>query len=312
MKNNQNEKLEQPQETCPYLGLRNDPATYSAYPSGLNTCFHVEPSAIPKLSHQESFCLQPRHVACPVFTAPDGQKMAKNLQFQTEGLSSRTKTLIRVGAVIGVILVVLFVFLLRDLWLPNIGGIQNSTETALTQASSVQETLDALSLLGTRTTTSNPEGEGSQFPPFITTRPTQMSTETPSPTATLFTQSLALETPIGREYRFVIHRIQSGESMLLYANWYGTSPDAIMAVNVNLTYPIQIDELIVIPVDLTDVTGLPAFEPYEVKGLEIGVEELADKLSVSVEALIRYNNLTSGYVIQPGEWVLVPRENPES
>lgn len=305
MKNIQQEKKQQQtQEICPYLGLRNDPATFSAYPSGLNACFHVEPHAVPKLAHQEAYCLSPAHVECPVFQAPAGQKMSKSFQLPTEGISSKTKFWLRIGAAAFIVMLILLIILLRGQWLQNDLNRENQNEVTLTQSAIIQQTLSALSLQGTNTPTM--EGVESELTPQVTA--SSSATVVP-PTATIFYQALALETPIGREYRFVIHRIQDGESILLYANWYGTSPNAIMAVNVDLTYPIQIGGLIVIPIDMTDVTGLPAFEPYEVKGLQISVEELAAKLSVSLEDLIRYNNLTGGYIIQPGEWVLVPRES---
>jgi hypothetical protein len=307
--NQQENKLQQPQEICPYLGLRNDPATFSAYPSSFNACYYVEPKAVPKLSHQEVYCLQPKHVECPIIKAPISQKMPKSFQLPSDGLSSKTKLWLRIGTGAFIVLIVLLAILLRNLWPPNGLNSGNPTGATLTQSAMVQETLNALSLQGANTPTNSLEGNGSEFFPLLTLQPTAAPsvTEVP-PTATQINQPLALETPIGREYRFVIHRIQDGESILLYANWYGTSPNAIMAVNVDLTYPIQIGNLIVIPVDITDVTGIPAFEPYEVKGLQISVEELAEKLSVSFEDLIRYNNLATGYIIQPGEWVLVPRE----
>lgn len=54
---------------CPYLGLREDPATALDFPSPGNICHHANPAVPIKGSYQEKFCLSGEHAACPIFLA---------------------------------------------------------------------------------------------------------------------------------------------------------------------------------------------------------------------------------------------------
>jgi len=70
---------------------------------------------------------------------------------------------------------------------------------------------------------------------------------------------------------------------------------------------IYANQVIVIPVDSTDVKGLPGFLVYEI--LEEGktIEDIADELVVDFTSLIKYNDLVAGYQLTVGEWLLIPR-----
>ena len=63
--------------------------------------------------------------------------------------------------------------------------------------------------------------------------------------------------------------------------------------------------MIVIPVDQTDVSGMPAFEAYMVEK-DIPVEELAKQLMVDPAVFANYNELRDGQVLVADEWVLIP------
>jgi len=45
------------QNTCPHLGLSDDPKTLSDYPSEWNVCHCAKPPAMPNFHHQEKHCL---------------------------------------------------------------------------------------------------------------------------------------------------------------------------------------------------------------------------------------------------------------
>jgi len=63
--------------------------------------------------------------------------------------------------------------------------------------------------------------------------------------------------------------------------------------------------LIVVPFQLVDVRGFPAFEPYLVK-VSLPVETLAQQLSVSPTSLKNFNGFKTAEPIAAGDWVLIP------
>ena len=68
---------------------------------------------------------------------------------------------------------------------------------------------------------------------------------------------------------------------------------------------LLINNLIIIPVNQTDVRGLPAFQAFMVEN-GITVEALAKQVLVDPVMLEYYNELQAGQVLAAGEWVLVP------
>lgn len=54
-------------KNCPFLGMANDPATNTSFPSLWNHCHHVKPVEIVKLNHQNDYCLSEKHIECPVY-----------------------------------------------------------------------------------------------------------------------------------------------------------------------------------------------------------------------------------------------------
>ncbi len=69
--------------------------------------------------------------------------------------------------------------------------------------------------------------------------------------------------------------------------------------------PIRIGWLIIVPINQTDVRGLPVFEAYEVKA-DVAVQILAQQLSIDPALLELYNDLGNDELLSSGEWVLVP------
>ena len=66
------------------------------------------------------------------------------------------------------------------------------------------------------------------------------------------------------------------------------------------------DSLLVIPVGVTDATGLPAFTVYQVVEQKLTVEQLALNQGADLATLKQYNALPDGYIFTEGEWVLIP------
>jgi hypothetical protein len=158
------------------------------------------------------------------------------------------------------------------------------------------------------------------IPPVIpapvqpTATPTSLR-PSPSPTRTVGTSTPTimafhtLETPIGMAHRLIIHRILNGESLTSLSAQYWTTDEAIRLVNFNSQSPLLVGKLIIIPVDQTDVSGLPAFEAFLVAE-DISVEALAKQLLVDPAVLESYNDLQAGQVLAADEWVLVPHLSP--
>jgi hypothetical protein len=288
---------------CPYLGLKDDRATVSAYPSHWNVCYHVSPSSTPKFDHQRSYCLTNDYHECDVYHQPADEKMPKEIQYSEPAWFMRIKS-----TKLLLIIIPLFVILILAMVLWGSRQRKAQLEGNPDPVTSLQATLPD----GYQTATSEsvldeqiPLAEATETVSSLLTITPSPNLPTPTPTSTI--PPLALETPIGLTYRFIIHRAVEGESLLLFANWYDTSAEAIQAVNLNLTYPIQVGELVIIPVAMTDVTGLPAFEPYEVQQ-DVLVEDLAIELGVTAEDLRLFNNLEEGITLSAGHWVIVPRE----
>jgi len=148
--------------------------------------------------------------------------------------------------------------------------------------------------------------------PTVTPNNTPTLTNTPPDTSEQSGQDavLELDTPIGNQDKFIIHRAAVGESLGQYVSQYNTTIDAIRAVNSNLPSVLYIDQILVIPVDIVDVSNLPIFETYQVNISGLTVNQIVDQLSVATDAFRIYNNIPLNYIFNSGDWVLVPRQRP--
>lgn len=289
------------QDVCPHLALMDDPETFSAYPSKWNACYNSKPVSTPILLHQRDFCLDENHVSCLLYQTSKRIKMPKEMQNKSTGLSSKTKSRIRILIWSVIILIIFLAVIIGSRWLSNPFNLGPDVPTPTGEVSIL---ITADTSLQTETRVFVPIYSSTaitQNTPTVTI-PIPTSTSTITPT----TPPLALDTPIGLENEFVIHRVIEGESLLLFANWYRTSPEAIQAINIDLSYPIQIDDLVIIPIGITDVTALPEFEAYEVLDEGISVLEQAEQIGVPVEDLCFYNNLDENQILHSGDWLIVP------
>ena len=126
------------------------------------------------------------------------------------------------------------------------------------------------------------------------------------PTATITRIPQGLETLIGLNYIFKIHRVRHGESIQLLAQTNGTTTAALFAVNYHLSTPLQAQQVIIIPVNQPDVSELPPFEPYRV-AQDISLEALAAELGGDPTQIQYYNGLRNSDQLYAGEWIILPR-----
>jgi hypothetical protein len=303
---NQNNSEELNDQFCPYLGLKFDPKSWVGYPSPINYCHRVKPLAVPKFEHQRNFCLTKNFIECPIVYGGPGQKMPKTIQSQSNQ-NNKLKKIIRIEVITGFILIA--IILSAIFWNQIISGISQISRLA-PENSGTSTPSPGMTFTQSPTLTISPT-----FTPTATQQksptPTQTPippSETPSPpTSTIEPPILALETPMGPDKEFIIHAVIPGESLELYARDYNTTVEAIRAINSNLPSFLPLDWIVVIPLNTSDVSGFPAFEPYEIKQ-DVTLEVLADLLSVDPIDLQVYNRIPSGYSLSPGEWIIVPRE----
>jgi len=293
------------QDICPHLALKEDDGTVSSYPSQLNACYHVQPVNTPNLMYQQKFCLSKNFKECQIFKANAKVKMPKDLQIEGPSLWSDKKRVFRLIGILVIIVMILLGILFKDFWLSGIANILGGNNVVLPDATPLVIFQSPTSRFVKDAT---PTLSITEINPSETPAPEML---TPTATFTNTKPPLALETPIGGSYKFIIHQVVEGESLPLYASRYQTSLEAIQAVNGGFEFPIQIGDFVIIPVDLIDVSDLPTFEPYQVK-VDILVDELAIELNVSIDDLTLYNNIDLGTLLQKGDWIIVPRDRTES
>jgi hypothetical protein len=115
-----------------------------------------------------------------------------------------------------------------------------------------------------------------------------------------------LDTTFGTDVKFTIHQIASGENLDKLAELHQTTVDAIRAVNFSMPLPIWENWIVVIPVGIEYMQGLPAFEPYQADGTIFLLSDLAIQLDADIQALANYNAFTDACTVFRG-WLIVPR-----
>jgi hypothetical protein len=282
-------------QVCPFLGLRDDPATARSFPSSHNRCFHASPVLPVKLGFQRTYCLVLNHTSCEEYKREPDTPLPPNLRFgRGSGLSGKfDKTGVWILLLVCAV-VVLIAWQLLSRGLLGLG----------TQGHSAGVTVPAFSTeVGFQTSSILPaQVQNTLTPTLLVTASPTFPIQTFAPT---IVSPHALETPIGIEHKLVIHRVLAGESLMSIASQYWTTVEAIQAVNYYLPIPLRVDWLIIVPINQTDAHGLPAFDAYAVKA-DVLVEILAQQLSIDPASLKLYNGLGDGEILRSGEWVLVP------
>ncbi len=268
---------------CPHLGLQDDAGTAVAYPSVLNCCYQCKPVIPVYLSHQSSFCLTQEHNQCEVFARDPGAPLPSMLRAEVRKVQRRSWL---VGAVS---LLGLALFLLA-IWQLSPGGILNPSGSLFQQEAT--RTFYQIS----SATVATVEGTAMVVDHTATLQPTM------TPTKRVIG---GLETLLGYQNTFLIHRVRDGESLELLARLYGTAVNSMTAVNYGLPTPLPVGWYLVVPVNRVSVAGIPPLEAYLVTK-NIQVDELAVELSVSSADLQKYNNLDGNVMLVLGEWILVP------
>jgi len=273
---------------CPFLGFEDDPETALAYPASYNYCYHCKPITSVSLAHQRSVCLTQDYPQCPVYQTVDLESMPKELRGKRPKIH-RTRTWLSFVILLAVILLGLVVAAVMGLIrLPGLGlPVIFPTPSATIPVPTVVVT------------------------PFQSTS-TPEPTPTPRPTATdaiVFPSRVtprAIETPFGNNPQLVIHKLQEGEGYIRLAERFGTSVEAIKAINFELPDPLWVNTILVIPLNTDDVTNLPQFSVREITTAGLTIEAYAERMKLDPILLKQYNELPDGYLLNMGELLIIP------
>jgi LysM repeat protein len=288
---------------CPFLGTPGDFRTSLAFPSRSNYCHRCTPVVVVSLEHQKNRCLAGDYETCPAFLQPPNGALPHNLRNTKSVRSASRKTFWKFAFVIPVLLIIFgWNFITRGGSFPIILFPQTSP------SGFVSPTLLPISI------TPSPEQHLVPVSP-ITFTPSPMPTfsdDLRSRVTPIITRSPhGMEDLIGVNYIFKIHRVQQGWDIQNLASYYNTTVAAVIAVNYKLTTPIYPGQVVIIPVNQKDVSGLPQFESYQV-AKNITMEEISIQLNVDPEQLRYFNQLEISDQLMAKEWIIVPREKKET
>lgn len=294
-------------QNCPYLGLHDDQRTSLAYPSAWNYCYRAHPPASVNISHQISACLSPDYINCPVYLAAQEGALPADLRgnsgIPTQRRKSARRKSRRIAWSVFTIILLITAVILGQHFFPGYFQSWFSLNTMATAAISTNSTKSYL----TPTPFPSQTLLAATIAPSQTQTPTQMvSLAGPSLTPIPKRCGYTLDTPFGADVKFTMHQIASGENLDKLAVQYQTTMDAIRAVNYSMPVPVWENWIVVIPIGVTDVKGLPPFEPYQADGTIFSLDELALQLNADVQSLIKYNAFTDACTVFRG-WLIVPR-----
>lgn len=282
-----------PQAVCPFIGLASDPGSLLAYPARDNLCNNCHPALTPAFDHQDNFCLTNRYEACPAYQSGvlplDARHIASNPIRKSSRKSQKVWLSLFVLVAIGMLILAGWFFF---------NSVNPSTQLP---APSVQVTIHPTQELSTAI---EPTAE----------IPTQEATQpavTPSPdvSASQLDVLRRLYVPIGPpDQQFVIHRILDGDNLDILLRRYGTTLEAIQAINPRLPLPIWIDFLVIFPYNNTNVAGLPYLKGVEITQESISIDDLALELGLDPSVIKSLNNCPNGCTLLKSDWILVPTE----
>jgi len=299
-----------PVKRCPHLGLRDDPATAYGFPSRWNYCHGVRPITPPSLAQQREVCLTTGYASCPAIEAGKKKSLPKGLRWREVG--AVRKLIGRwIIVVASLTLLILGGLIFSGYWVPswveNVpvpAWMQKTTTNTPTEAPAVITETDTPTVV-IKTATVTPEKS------IVSETPT-LSEENIAATQTEIALenrcAYQLESPFdSARGQFIFYEVAPGESMTILTERYETTQSALEAVNYFLPSPLWAELVIVIPLNRTNIDGLPLFKPVLLDEEDISVEELAQSLFVSAVELIEFNQLDPSCRSFQG-WILVPAE----
>lgn len=293
---------------CPFLGIPNDATTHYTYPSRLNFCYTPERPAAIRFEHQQAFCLGARYAECPVYRVQGLTTLPPSIRGADPIPSSywnRNVLATFIGLlVLGLISLLLFVILPKT----NANSLTTlPSPTPIRLTATPEPSLTTALAFGVSPKSPTPSPTPTQSP-TATFTPTSTSTSTPTFTPTYFpSPGPAFGTPFGSDPAFAIHLVKAGESFTGIAAIYNTTPDVLAAINpVNQGQTLWVDRPIVVAVGITDPTGLPQFNVYQIPA-DTTLDAIATQFNVAPDLIRLYNALSDTIPeIPAGRWLIIP------
>ena len=293
--------------SCPELCRADDPMSFFAYPSRGNRCWKTDPISRVTADYQARMCLTARHRHCPVFEAQgvSARAMAARPVHSTERRKRASaigwkwaRWAIPIAAVLGTGVWFVFQALEGGGELPLPSPTVSPTKAIATTSAAAEPA---------STPSARPRAWESARRATLTA--TQSRTPTPTPTLTP-TPGPGLETPIGPQGVLLIHRVVEGETLESLAAVFQTTPETIRAVNVWSDMALQAGQLIVIPVQIIDPTGLQRFLAWQVPPEGRLVAEVAELYSTDEDRIRIVNHLGDSAFVPGGRWLIIPIVQP--
>jgi hypothetical protein len=259
-----------------------------AFASPQNNCHKIKPPLSPMEEHQNQYCLSSNHTQCPVFTEErqaDDKKYHGIFANQAKPelrISSKVMILAGAGLILGIILIQQ-ILTGRSFGIFRSNDAEGSAPTAWVQPTILID---------------------QNVKPTTTPAPAE-PTQTPMPIAEPPPPSF-IETPMGIDKMFIVHRVLPGESIASLASTFKTTEDAIRSINYKLGTTLFVDKLLVLPFGRTNVSGVPALTVYLVEVDGLTLEQLAIDKSVDYGLLRELNALPKGYQLTRNQVIVLP------
>ncbi len=295
---------------CPFIGLLSDAQTAMDNPSPQNYCHITKPISSPSLTHQRDYCLNAAYTRCKIFTENANKPISTGpdapARKKVKWLPIIIVLILTISLIAGALLVAsgkLTVWFLSS-------PAENPTNPSDDVANSIQMATEAPPRQITHEIQENSDQTGiagstpivdSQIQPTIGLTPIPIDTEEPQP---------LLQTSPEKQQVFLLHQVTGGEDLLSIADKYQTSVEAIRAVNYNMAQELWVDTMIIIPLNQTDVTGVPPMIPIENTVSEKTIQDIAVEHGISPELLGSLNKLSPLYQLQIGDWLIMPHPIP--
>lgn len=222
-------------QTCPYLGLADDPATHFTFPSHAQRCHSARRPITLGAAKQARDCLTSRHVSCsryrPPAASPPGVEMHRILEMEVTARSApsaghapagrRITRLARAAILAGLLGAAIVTGLLFGSWLGSGVGADGASQPAADPivGQSAASSIPAGSPTAPAGTAVASTSPASPSPASPSPSPSAQATPSPGPSAS---PSAA---------QSVTHVVRRGETLTSIAARYGVSVKAIQDAN---------------------------------------------------------------------------------
>jgi hypothetical protein len=224
--------------SCPHLGLLDDGDKSLTFPSLSSGCHCCRPVAVPNLRHQVEYCLSEDYCQCPVYLRqPSPDPLPGHLRAHQNHANQFGRSLAHpfIFSIIGIMVLITLGWFLGVPGLSMLWTSPTAVTTLTVSLSRTSPSAVAISVIPSLTSTADHTSDL-----FVTNSPIPVTSHTLTdiPTSSRISTSAAspskrhLETPLGTEYKFLIHKVSGGENFNLYADKYDTSVEAIVTVTI--------------------------------------------------------------------------------